>query len=132
MAESSYDPILKSGEYCNPAWKYYGRDTAVFCAKCKKQCMPDCIGLKDQHLCIGCAHELSPSSLQSTPHDSQYLEVVQYGKIYTPAWTHYGYKAYVGCDRCKNAYLDTCMGYETSDLCMNCVVQLKKNQMSNA
>lgn len=48
-------------------------------------------------------------------------DVVLNGKYYNPAYSHYGYKTNVVCDRCKRTNLDICIGYKDQDLCFNCV-----------
>lgn len=53
--------------------------------------------------------------------DSSYLNVVNNGTFYFPAWKHYGRSAIVVCDRCKKNDIRACIGYVDRDLCLECV-----------
>lgn len=48
------------------------------------------------------------------------------GKVYDPAWTHYGKKGTVViCDRCGASGLTACVGLDNTDICMSCMDILK-------
>ena len=50
------------------------------------------------------------------------VEILQKGRLYYPAYTHYGGTdaITVNCDRCFKHGLDICVGYMTQDLCLPC------------
>lgn len=52
------------------------------------------------------------------------VELVKYGKYYNPAYQHYGQEGIVYCDKCNKQDLSVCIGYETFDLCLNCVQEI--------
>lgn len=52
------------------------------------------------------------------------LELVKYGTYYNPAYKHYGEEGNVYCDKCKKQDLSVCIGYETMDLCLQCVEEV--------
>ncbi|AYV75182.1 MAG: hypothetical protein Terrestrivirus1_56 [Terrestrivirus sp.] len=51
---------------------------------------------------------------------SKFSEVVENGQFFFPAYSHYGTKTNVVCDRCKKTNLVSCIGYDTLDLCLPC------------
>jgi len=53
--------------------------------------------------------------------DAKFADVCHYGKLYVPAYTHYGTdKVSVQCDRCCRKNLSECFGYDVTDLCVSC------------
>lgn len=55
---------------------------------------------------------------------SSYQQVVKNGKFYYPASYHYEkqpHEVNIICDRCRRQQLKCCVGYQNSDLCMECV-----------
>lgn len=59
------------------------------------------------------------------------IQILKNGTYYNPASKHYnGNSTNVVCDRCRKTGLDMCIGYETYDLCLQCIQdtnsQLKK------
>ena len=53
--------------------------------------------------------------------DNNFISIVKYGTYYFPANEHYGGQGYVTCDRCAKNKLNACIGYDSEDLCLNCV-----------
>lgn len=53
--------------------------------------------------------------------DNKFISIVKYGTYYFPANEHYGGQGYVTCDRCAKNKLNACIGYDSEDLCLNCV-----------
>lgn len=51
--------------------------------------------------------------------------VITCGKYYKPAWQHYGTKQIIRCDRCQKCPLDSCIGYDETDLCLKCVSEIE-------
>lgn len=51
---------------------------------------------------------------------NKYLEVVQFGHYYYPAFRHYGKEVDVCCDKCGKQKLVSCIGYGQMDLCLKC------------
>lgn len=51
---------------------------------------------------------------------NDFNEIIRYGTFYFPAYKHYGVKASVRCDRCQRSNLNSCIGYGSKDLCLNC------------
>lgn len=51
------------------------------------------------------------------------IKILKYGTYYNPAHTHYSFAKVTSivCDRCYRQNLDMCIGYDTYDLCLNCV-----------
>lgn len=49
------------------------------------------------------------------------LNICKYGTYYNPATKHYNTNATVVCDRCFRSNLDSCIGWQTYDLCLLCV-----------
>lgn len=62
------------------------------------------------------------------------IKIFKNGTYYNPASSHYNTGASVICDRCKRTNLDMCIGYESYDLCFQCIqdisLQLKKPMYS--
>lgn len=58
-------------------------------------------------------------------HDEKIINVIDRGKYYNPATSHYASEddteKQVFCNRCKMGNLQECYGYEDYDLCMSCV-----------
>jgi len=52
------------------------------------------------------------------------MELVKKGTYYNPAYQHYGQEGNVFCDKCKKQDLLVCIGYETNDLCLQCVQEV--------
>jgi hypothetical protein len=50
-----------------------------------------------------------------------FADICKYGTYYNPAWSHYGGKCNVICDRCNKRHLDVCIGWNNKDLCWSCV-----------
>lgn len=48
-------------------------------------------------------------------------QICKYGIFYYPANKHYDNKGSVVCDICNANNLDSCIGYETYDACLECV-----------
>jgi hypothetical protein len=56
------------------------------------------------------------------PAGGPYELVLTRGVFYFPAWKHYGRpEISVKCDRCERTDLLTCVGHESTDLCLPCV-----------
>ena len=57
--------------------------------------------------------------------------VYKYGTYYNPASRHYGdnLATNVSCDRCHRSHLDVCIGWQTFDLCLQCMTEI--NRMMN-
>jgi hypothetical protein len=54
-----------------------------------------------------------------------YIEILQKGKFYDPAYKHYDNKnLFVTCDRCVRKGLNKCYGYENLDLCIPCAKEI--------
>ena len=62
------------------------------------------------------------------------IKIFKNGTYYNPASSHYNTDTSVICDRCKRTNLDMCIGYDTYDLCLQCIqdisLQLKKQPVS--
>lgn len=54
-----YYQVIDHGKYYKPAWLHYGRKTVVFCDRCNRVNIPECIGYKQFDLCLQCANELT-------------------------------------------------------------------------
>lgn len=53
--------------------------------------------------------------------ESNFYDIVYFGKFYFPSWKHYGdINADVRCDRCFRTNLICSLGYRNYDLCMDC------------
>ena len=54
-------------------------------------------------------------------------EIISRGRLYDPAYTHYGSNATSGvlCDYCKKQNIEISWGYENYDFCMSCLEKLK-------
>ncbi|AYV82002.1 MAG: hypothetical protein Homavirus2_6 [Homavirus sp.] len=71
--------------------------------------------------------------------DDIYMKIYKYGTYYNPATNHYGAVGSVNCDRCHRKLLDICIGWQTYDLCIECIqdinqhthVFVAKNPLSN-
>lgn len=48
-------------------------------------------------------------------------KLVKYGIYYNPACKHYNQEGEVICDKCHKRNLTICIGYETFDMCLQCV-----------
>lgn len=56
------------------------------------------------------------------------LNVLIFGKLYYPAYKHYGKEVVVVCDFCNKSSLKVCIGLnQTWDLCMKCVEELAQS-----
>lgn len=54
--------------------------------------------------------------------NSIFLEIVEEGNFFFPAYRHYGsVPKNIRCDRCQRTNLTCCVGYLDRDLCMRCV-----------
>jgi len=54
--------------------------------------------------------------------DETIKKILNSGKIYRPAHTHYGDPTLkIECDSCGKSSLDACMGYQNYDFCLECV-----------
>ena len=49
------------------------------------------------------------------------IKVYKFGSYYNPASNHYGNAANVVCDRCFKDNLDISIGWQTYDLCLQCI-----------
>lgn len=48
------------------------------------------------------------------------------GKLYDPAWAHYGKEGtVVTCDRCGASELTVCVGLDDTDICIKCIDALR-------
>jgi hypothetical protein len=66
---------------------------------------------------------------------SKFSEVVENGQFFFPAYSHYGTKTNVVCDRCKKTNLVSCIGYDTLDLCLSCagtVTEMLSKNITNS
>ena len=52
------------------------------------------------------------------------LKIYKYGIYYNPANSHYGNNSNVVCDRCYRQGLDVCIGYQSYDLCLKCILEI--------
>ncbi len=53
---------------------------------------------------------------------SVFLEIVENGNFFFPAYRHYGsLPKNIRCDRCQRTNLTCCVGFLDHDLCMRCV-----------
>lgn len=65
--------------------------------------------------------------------DSLFIDIFENGTYYNPAWKHYGSNGMtVTCDRCKSSGLKICIGYESSDLCMACIMDISQELSSKS
>jgi len=46
--------------------------------------------------------------------------VIRFGKYYYPALLRYPADSIVICDRCDQRALQACLGYQNTDLCLQC------------
>ena len=62
--------------------------------------------------------------------NSIFLEIVEEGNFFFPAYRHYGsIPKNIRCDRCQRTNLTCCVGYLDRDLCMRCVeIVCEKNK----
>lgn len=58
------------------------------------------------------------------------LNLCKYGTYYNPATKHYNNNANVVCDRCFRNNLDACIGWQTYDLCLQCVNTVNNDPLS--
>jgi hypothetical protein len=56
---SGYYKLIDHGTYSFPAWKRYGRKTAVFCDRCHRQNLRAAVGYSQFDLCLLCVDELT-------------------------------------------------------------------------
>lgn len=56
-----------------------------------------------------------------------FVDVIDHGTYFFPAWKHYGREVNVICDRCATSNLPACIGFNTRDLCLQCVATLTSN-----
>lgn len=56
-----------------------------------------------------------------------FVDVIDHGTYFYPAWKHYGRKVDVICDRCAEKNLTACIGFGERDLCLPCVAFLTSN-----
>lgn len=58
----------------------------------------------------------------SSSSDDTFIKAARYGNYYCPATLHYEERnASVDCDRCHKKSLQVCIGYDRTDLCLQCV-----------
>lgn len=50
-----------------------------------------------------------------------FINIAKNGIYYYPANKHYGGIGYVTCDRCARTNISACIGYDSLDLCLDCV-----------
>lgn len=57
------------------------------------------------------------------------MNVIQKGKYYYPAFRHYSQFSFANviCDYCNKSNLNSCIGYENKDLCLNCIEHFTNN-----
>ena len=55
-----------------------------------------------------------------------YYTILENGKFYYPAWTHYNTFITVICYKCEKSELKACIGYNKYVLCIKCVDELTK------
>ena len=70
-------------------------------------------------------HEMVPEE-QVVKISDDVMAVYKFGKYYNPAWTHYGKPGTVFCDNCNKSDLTVCVGYDNTDVCMQCMHNLGK------
>lgn len=56
-----------------------------------------------------------------------FVDVIDNGTYFYPAWKHYGKQVNVVCDRCATRNIPVCIGYGQRDLCLSCVSFLTAN-----
>ena len=56
------------------------------------------------------------------------IKVYKYGTYYNPASKHYGGEetTNVVCDRCYKDHLDVCIGWQTHDMCLQCIHEISR------
>lgn len=54
----------------------------------------------------------------------EFMGLIRNGIYYNPATKHYGQEGIVFCDLCKKQDLSICIGYDSYDLCLQCVQQV--------
>ena len=56
------------------------------------------------------------------------LQIFKNGIYYCPASKHYSSNESINivCDRCKRTNIDICIGYETYDLCLQCIQEINQ------
>lgn len=59
-----------------------------------------------------------------------YWNIYTHGTYYKPAYKHYpradNSRTKVSCDRCQRSNLNSCIGWNTYDLCLECVSKVEK------
>jgi hypothetical protein len=58
------------------------------------------------------------------------IKICKYGTYYNPAYNHYGSETNVMCDRCRKDNLDICVGWQSHDLCLPCVITVNSETKS--
>lgn len=55
-----------------------------------------------------------------------YEDIYRYGSYYNPARNHYNYNGHVmvNCDRCLKEDLSVCIGWNSHDLCLDCIADI--------
>jgi hypothetical protein len=56
-----------------------------------------------------------------------YHTILENGKFYYPAWSHYNKVVIVVCYKCGKSELKACIGFDNYDLCITCVEELTKS-----
>ena len=61
-------------------------------------------------------------------HEQQlYFNIYKYGTYYFPAGKHYNnIDIEVGCDRCENLPITSCIGWRKYDLCLECALEIER------
>lgn len=62
--------------------------------------------------------------------DLNFINIAKNGEYYYPANKHYNSTGYVTCDRCAKTNICACIGYESYDLCLDCVLVVIKSSNS--
>jgi hypothetical protein len=52
--------------------------------------------------------------------NTDFVNIVNHGTFYYPAWKHYSNPNLVCCDRCGKKNIYCCIGFEKMDLCLKC------------
>jgi hypothetical protein len=60
----------------------------------------------------------------------QARSILDFGKLYNPAWMHYKQGAVVVCDFCGRDHLVMAIGYKEHDLCLSCADMISMNRES--
>jgi len=64
-------------------------------------------------------------SMVQSPSQVNFENIVKYGTYYYPADKHYYNGTIVQCDYCLKSNLKSCIGYNTSDLCLTCASKIE-------